>query len=228
MGINPAVKFPDARILVFCKAPVPGQVKTRLAKDIGDTAATLLHESLAHRCLQNLTDAGVAAVQLWCAPDVEHPFFQQCNVLYGVELHAQVGDDLGERMLHAVEHALSEASQCVLVGTDCPAMDGAIVNEALMAMNTGADSVISPAEDGGYVLLGLSKTMPELFHEISWGTQYVLAQTRSRRQGRWRELATLWDVDRLDDVRRLRDTAEEWRLENRLVTLLKAMDCGAG
>jgi hypothetical protein len=197
------MEFPEARIIVFCKAPVPGKVKTRLAQTIGDAQAAQLHQSLAHHCLKNLAGAGVAPVQLWCAPDADHPFFQECRDIYGVELREQTGADLGEKMSRAFERSLSDARQCVVVGTDCPAIDAAVVREALTALSDGADGVIGPAEDGGYYLLGMTRPMPELFNGVSWGTHDVLAQTKAKMTGRWRELATLWDVDRPEDLQRL-------------------------
>jgi len=218
------MEFPEARIAIFCKAPVPGKVKTRLAKRIGDMHAAQLHEALAHHCLQQLVGSAVAPVQLWCAPDLDHRFFQECRERYGVELHEQVGVDLGAKMLHAFEHAHSEMRHCVVVGTDCPVLDVGLVREALAALNSDADGVISPAEDGGYVLLGLARPTPALFSGISWGTHEVLAQTRLRMTGHWRELATLWDIDRAEDLQRLKDSAQSLRLDGRLMTLLEMLD----
>lgn len=218
------MEFPEARIAIFCKAPVPGRVKTRLAKRIGDVCAAQLHEALAHHCLQMLAVSSVAPVQLWCAPEIDHRFFHECREMYGVELHEQVGADLGAKMLQAFEHAHSEERQCVVVGTDCPALDVGLVREALGALNAGADGVISPAEDGGYVLLGLARPMPAVFSDISWGSHEVLAQTRLRMVGHWRELTTLWDIDRLEDLQRLRDSAQGLRLDGRLMSLLDKLD----
>lgn len=217
------MKFPHARILVFCKAPVPGQVKTRLAQGIGDIPAARLHESLAHHCLQNLTTAGVAPVQLWCAPDRHHPFFRDCRARYGVELHEQAGDDLGGKMLHAIESTLGETSHCVVVGTDCPVMDGAVVRQALEALHAGADGVIAPAEDGGYALVGMSRAMPAVFSGISWGSSDVMAQTRLKMSGRWRELATLWDIDRPEDLQRLLALKRQIRADSPLAEFLAAV-----
>lgn len=217
------MEFPDARILVFCKAPVPGQVKTRIAQHIGDARAAQLHEALARRVLRTLIEARVVPVQLWCAPDTNHPFFHECRDTYGVELHAQTGADLGAKMSRAFEHALAEERHAVVVGTDCPAIDAALVREALRALRDDADGVIGPAEDGGYYLLGLNRPTPALFDGIAWGTHEVLAQTRTKMSGRWRELATLWDIDRCEDLERLSKSAQHLRLEKRLTDLLETL-----
>jgi glycosyltransferase A (GT-A) superfamily protein (DUF2064 family) len=71
----------------------------------------------------------------------------------------------------------------------------------------GADAVLAPAEDGGYALIALRRVSPRLFADIDWGGPRVMAQTRERLAAlgwRWRELPTLWDVDRPEDVARLR------------------------
>ena len=67
--------------------------------------------------------------------------------------------------------------------------------------------MLVPAEDGGYALIGVRRVARTLFEGVDWGGARVLAQTRRRlkRLGwRWTELRTVWDVDRPDDVRRLR------------------------
>jgi len=72
-----------------------------------------------------------------------------------------------------------------------------------------ADAVLIPAEDGGYVLIGFRKPVPEVFNGIEWSTPQVLEQTRERLRAaglRWSELATLWDVDEPADWLRWRST----------------------
>ena len=66
---------------------------------------------------------------------------------------------------------------------------------------------VIPAEDGGYVLIGLARPVASLFHDIAWGSDRVMAQSRERLRAagvRWRELAPSWDVDRPEDLARLR------------------------
>jgi hypothetical protein len=76
-----------------------------------------------------------------------------------------------------------------------------------MALIDGADAVFQPAEDGGYVLVGLRQPQPALFHGMSWSTDQVMAETRARAREtglRVHELDTLWDVDRPQDLARWR------------------------
>ena len=66
--------------------------------------------------------------------------------------------------------------------------------------------VVGPAEDGGYVLLGLRRSIKELFVDVPWGTDRVLRLTLERLQGLDLPYTTLpdrWDVDRAEDLSRL-------------------------
>jgi glycosyltransferase A (GT-A) superfamily protein (DUF2064 family) len=89
----------------------------------------------------------------------------------------------------------------LIVGTDCPALTPAHLQQAADALQTH-DAVLIPAEDGGYVLIGLRRALPEVFRRVDWSTPRVLAQTRERLSAvgaLWAELPTLWDVDEPQD-----------------------------
>jgi rSAM/selenodomain-associated transferase 1 len=201
------VQFSQARILIFAKAPIPGQVKTRLIPALGAAGAARLHRRLVWQQLERLAPAGIAPLQLWVTPDVSHAFIRALAGRFGLSLHSQSGIDLGERMHHAAGWAQRYSEAVVLVGTDCPALDAAYVVSALEALAV-EDAVLGPAEDGGYALLGLRRAAPELFRDIPWGGERVAAITRARMRElgwRWRELPVLWDVDRPADLTRLSD-----------------------
>lgn len=100
------MKFPDAELLVFAKAPDPGAVKTRLIPALGERRAAGIHAALVRRALGVAVEARLAPVSLWCSPSAAHPFFEECRKRYGVALHAQEGEDLGRRMAHALEGTL--------------------------------------------------------------------------------------------------------------------------
>lgn len=206
------MEFPEARIILFAKAPVPGQVKTRLAGTLGNFGAALLHRQLLGHTLGRLTQAQLAPVELWCAPDTQHGFFLACRRDYGIRLRRQQGQDLGERMAHALATVLKEGSPfAVIVGSDCPMLDATYLRQGLMALKAGQDAVLGPTEDGGYMLIGLRQSLPALFKSIRWGSSTVLAATRRRLQRRglnWTELSLAWDVDRPADLRRLRQQAD--------------------
>jgi rSAM/selenodomain-associated transferase 1 len=198
----------SCRILVFAKAPVPGWVKTRLVPALGEAGAAQLYRQLVERTLDTALSAGLGAIELWCAPDTNDPYFAACAKRYGVRLRAQGQGDLGGRMARALKRTLATGTPGLLIGCDCPVLAPAYLREAAAALAGGSDAVFGPAEDGGYVLVGLARMPPaQLFEDISWGTALVMQETRARlgRLGwRWRELATLWDVDRPEDFLRLR------------------------
>ncbi len=199
------MQYPHARILVFCKAPQAGKVKTRLAKNIGETAAKIVHEHLARHCLQQMLDFAVAPVELWCAPDTDHDFFSHCHTELGIPLKRQVGNDLGQRMQHAINETLCNHAPVVLVGTDCPALTADYLRSACLAASQNK-TVIIPAEDGGYVLLGMNKLQPKLFIDMPWGTSQVYTETIARVTGEVETLMPLWDIDYIADLRRLHAT----------------------
>ena len=199
------MQFPAARILIFAKAPVPGQVKTRLAPMLGADGAARLHGELVHRTVQRVQASALAPVQLWCAPGIDAPIFDNIKKAGALELCAQRGADLGARMLHAFTTALQRAEYAVAIGTDWPALETDLIAIALQRLQQGDAAVLGPAEDGGYVLLGLRRADPRLFTGITWGSAQVLAETRDRLrqlQWNWSELPASWDLDRPEDFER--------------------------
>ncbi len=196
--------------MVFAKAPIPGTVKTRLIPSLGSENSARLHASLVHRTLSMAVNSRVGGTELWCAPDSTHVFFQEMEAGFGVALRLQQGDDLGQRMAFAFNRVLSEASSAILVGSDYPDLSRADLRKAAKILEGGCEVVLGPADDGGYVLIGLSRPAPELFVDMPWGTDTVLDMTRERlrRQGRrWRELPVRHDLDRPEDLGYLREMA---------------------
>jgi rSAM/selenodomain-associated transferase 1 len=190
-------------IAIFAKAPQPGAAKTRLIPALGASAAARLQRRLTLDTLQLAARFASGSVTLHCAPDTEQRFFRALRDHRGVCVRAQSGDDLGQRMARAfAEHG----GPLLLIGTDCPALRCAHLATAASALRTGHDAVFIPAEDGGYVLVGLNRPHPRVFENIDWGSAKVMAQTRERlteSRLRWAEPLTLWDLDRPDDLRRM-------------------------
>ncbi|HEV8646661.1 MAG TPA: TIGR04282 family arsenosugar biosynthesis glycosyltransferase [Burkholderiales bacterium] len=196
----------DAGILIFARAPVAGSVKTRLIPLLGDHGAAALYRSLVERALTVASESGVGRVELWCTPTIDDDFFSACRDRFHVTLHRQREGDLGARMLNAFEQALTRSRHVLLTGSDCPSLTAADLRAAASALREGRDAVFCPAEDGGYVLVGLSQAMPALFEAMTWGTATVMEETRQRLRNlgwHWHELPAHWDVDRPQDYQRL-------------------------
>ncbi len=204
---------PDAvgaafHIAIFCKAPVAGNVKTRLIPAFGAEGAKDIYVQLALRTLATVRLAcatyGVSA-SLWVADDLTHATVQRWSNELNMPMHQQVGTDLGARMLHCLETMCAKQQRVLLIGTDCPAFTGEHLLRAANALTASCSWVFTPAEDGGYVLVGSSAPRAEPFAGVAWGTSEVMAQTRSALRASntpWAETATLWDVDNVADVGR--------------------------
>jgi len=193
---------PDSVLLVFCKAPIAGQVKTRLQPELTADQAADAHRQLTRLTLDRAFQQRICDVRLCCSPDTTHQFFGQCEKDYPLTLSAQHGADLGERMLNAFGEVLSQYRSALLIGCDCPSLTPDDLQQALMALQNGSDAVIAPAEDGGYVLIGLNAPQPSLFESMDWGTEKVMEETRHRVKRASisiHELAEQWDVDTADD-----------------------------
>lgn len=198
-------EFPDSALLIFCKAPIAGQVKTRLQPALNAEQAAAVHRHLTIMTLKRATERTLCPVILFCAPDSTHPFFQACAETYGVILAEQIGVDLGERMHNAFIASLAQYRHVVLTGCDCPSLTPSDLRQSLAILHNEADAVIAPAEDGGYVLIGLNDPQPQLFKDMRWGTEHVMNRTRERAKKEGLEIVEMaeqWDVDNFADWQR--------------------------
>lgn len=187
-------------LLIFLKNPRPGQVKTRLARTVGDAEALRIYRFL----LEKTRRAALAAV-------AERWLFYSDEIDVGDgwpgDLFAkkiQRGAELGARMADAFRQAFeAKAARVVIIGSDCPALDGARIDEAFARLDAH-DFVLGPTTDGGYYLLGMKQFEPALFQNIAWSTAEVLSQTALVIRALGRSAALL---PPLSDV----DTEADWR-----------------
>ena len=191
-------------VAILARAPIPGAAKTRLIPVLGAAGAARLQRWMLQRTVAMALVADVGPVSLWCAGDPAHPDFAVCRAFGRVDLQPQPEGDLGERMLAAIASSSTPAGTLV-IGTDCPALGAAQLRESARALGDH-DAVVIPAEDGGYVLIGMKTPAPEAFAGVDWGSARVMAQTRQRLAAlgwRWQEADPLWDVDLPQDLDRL-------------------------
>ncbi len=200
--------LPVARLQVFAKPPVAGLVKTRLAAAIGNDVALGVYRDLLFRTLRVAAVARragiVCDVELWVAPDAPPGALESWGAQHSFVLKTQRGADLGERMQHAARAALEAGTPAIIVGTDAPELDVEYLARASAALQAG-DAVIGPAEDGGYVLIGVARELP-IFSDMPWSTSAVAERTRERLRSTaasWTELPVSWDVDTAEDYVRL-------------------------
>ncbi len=201
-----AWRFPSARLLIFSRVPEAGASKTRLIPLLGPEGAAQFQARMTRRTVAMAVEAQLAPVELWGEPQGDHPFFTELSASHPIAHCSQVSGDLGRRMDQALTVALSGAEMALLIGTDCPAMGPAHWGACLEALAAGQDAVLLPAEDGGYVAVGLRRPAPWLFADLPWGSADVIHHTRERLRAHgwsWSEPALLWDVDDARDWRRL-------------------------
>ena len=195
---------PIVDVAVFARAPIPGHAKTRLIPRLGPPGAARLQQHLIELALARACALPGARVTLWTTADLDDAMTQATAGAAGAIVRAQCGDDLGARMAHAFAATLDGRRPMLLIGTDCPAQTVDDLEAALAALRD-ADAVVQPAEDGGYVLIGLTQPRPELFSGVAWSSDQVLAATRSRAEEhgiRLAELPASWDLDRNEDLDR--------------------------
>lgn len=189
-------------IVVLAKAPLPGFAKTRLIPALGADGAARLAKWLLDRALHAALASGLGPVELSAAPDASHAAIAAWGVQPGVRLAVQGEGDLGTRMARACERALATSERVLLIGTDAPLLDAAVLQAAAQALATH-DAVFVPAHDGGYALVGLRRAAPTLFEGIPWSTAAVMARTRERLRElglSHAELAPLHDIDEPADL----------------------------
>ena len=185
--------------MVFTRNPVPGRVKTRIGRVMGDEVAMQVHRRLSQHtrsvvqqlaCDKSVWLDGPPAGDWWWSEGM-------------FQVNIQRGSDLGERMANAfLDEFRSGYRKVIIIGTDCPGITTSILDKSIFALDE-VPAVIGPAADGGYYLLGLTGFIPELFSGKAWGTATVFQDTISDldRSGHvHRLLPELPDVDRPEDL----------------------------
>lgn len=193
-------------ILLFLKSPMAGQVKTRLAAEIGPDAAAGLYRCFVEDLISTVDKLDGELKVCFHPPDAKSHL-----QLWLGERHSymsQTGGDLGQRLKNSFACAFDEGfSKVVAIGSDSPDLPERFLREAFEKLESH-DAVIGPSSDGGYYLIGFSKDslVADVFAGIAWSTSAVFAQTRARleSQGLRVHFLPLWhDVDTRPDLAEL-------------------------
>lgn len=186
------------KIIVFVKNAVPGKVKTRLAKTIGNEEALKVYLQLLQITKEEVSKLETSK-EIWYAWDItdddiwSEPVFSK---------KVQIEGDLGEKMKDAFRRSFESGDEkVVLIGSDCPTLNSKILNQAFFELNTN-DVVFGPSEDGGYYLIGMNSYKPEVLEDIEWSTVRVMEQTERKAQEnriKLKKLETLNDIDNEKD-----------------------------
>ena len=186
-------------VLIFQKNEVLGKVKTRLAAGVGEEQALEIYRQLLDKTYLALRDISFSITTYFSEFIPENPIHSAENKL------VQLGQDLGERMKNAfAENFESGMEKVVLIGTDCPSLEGIHLSQAFEALDQ-SDLVLGPARDGGYYMIGMKRRADFLFEGITWSTELVLSQTLALAAEQCLQtslLPVLEDIDTLEDWER--------------------------
>jgi rSAM/selenodomain-associated transferase 1 len=191
-------------VIIFAKYPTPGMAKTRLQPALGVDGTA----QMARRLLLHSVEQAVATnylVELCVSPAPNDPCWRALDLPDTLHWSGQVVGDLGARLLTASQQALDTYKKILLVGTDCPSLTAQCIQDAALQLDQH-DTVMIPASDGGYVLLGFKQVHDSLFSNIIWSTASVAAVTQQRIKALGWSLAVLeplHDIDEPDDLKYL-------------------------
>lgn len=192
-------------LIQFAKWPEKGRVKTRLVPALGEAGALEAHIRLTQAVLGQLMAAG-GPLTLWWNGELPQPPPEAPPIISrltenGIPQGVQSGSNLGERMQQALEAGIASHGAAIIVGSDCPSVDPDYIERARAAL-AGADVVLGPADDGGFVLIGARRTCDGMLSGVEWGTPRALEQTLTQLEKKGLRhacLEPLWDVDEPGD-----------------------------
>jgi uncharacterized protein len=192
------------KLIIFTRYPEPGTTKTRLIPVLGKVGAANLHRLMAQRTIARslfLQNSRQLLVEIHHTGGSQ----QQMQDWLGTDLiyQNQIDGDLGARMAAAFQNSFdSGVDKVAIIGTDCPDLKAEVLAQAFDQLSD-RDLVLGPAKDGGYYLIGLRRSIPELFDSIKWGSSEVFASTRAIAQNLDLNIAylpTLADIDLPEDL----------------------------
>ncbi len=192
-------------VIQFAKAPVVGNVKTRLIPDLGGERACQLHWLMVEELCQRL--AHREAQHPWHyqlhVDEVNNKAVQELSGRYAIEVVEQSDGDLGMRMSKAFASCLTQYHKVVLIGSDCLSVNDERIALMFDAVD-GSDISLLPALDGGYAAVGMKDLQASIFSEIDWGSSRVFSQTVAKCNAdkiSFECLEPVRDIDSFDDLR---------------------------
>lgn len=212
----PSRPLPQVGIQIIAKAPLAGLTKTRLIPALGADGAASLAKKMLTKILQDcaslLVDAPTEygfSVSLWMTPSPQSPAWQAVDIPDGIDLCAQRGDDLGQRMGYAAAQGLANVDAVIIIGSDCPEINASVLRWAAAALQEH-DACLAPCADGGYALIGMRRYEPCLFTNIPWSTDKVAELTRQRLLDCGMSYTEFTPVHDIDDAADLQYLPPEW------------------
>lgn len=187
------------RICVFAKPPLPGRVKTRLARTVGsgpaaDLALAFLRDTWSTVRALDWADCVIATTDVRA---------MAAAAPGGSEIWPQGTGDLGDRMTRVLRRALRSHEAAIVIGTDVPDLPANRLASTRRLLRTH-EAVLGPADDGGFYLLGLTRCPPQLLAGLAWSQPRTGRDTLARLQGLGLDVATIASWHDVDDEAGLR------------------------
>ena len=189
----------NQHLIIFVKNPIPGTVKTRIARTVGNDRAVQVYQHL-------LRHTQHVAAQLPQHRVVYYGDFVNENDGWNdYDKYLQTGNNLGQRMLNAFrERFAAGANRAVVIGSDCLAIKPDHIQRAFAALGQ-TDVVLGPATDGGYYLLGMKQPHEFLFADMPWSQPELRQLTELailQHDLTFERLDELTDIDEWSDYER--------------------------
>ena len=200
-------------LFLFAKAPIVGQVKTRLQPDYTPAQAAAIATVLIRETAALAVAHWPGPIYLAATPDATHPLFVDLAREYPLTPTVQRGTDLGYRMHAALVDGIRAHGAAAIIGCDVPHCRPESLTRAYEWLAHGGN-VYGPAADGGYYFVGLRQAPAELFTDIEWGGADVWARTRQRAAAlklSYELLPTLRDIDTAADLRAVAEVVPSLR-----------------
>ena len=202
-------------LLVVAKRPAAGQTKTRLCPPLSGEAAAGLYECFLTDTLDVMRQVPGVARGIGYLPEDATDYFRR--LAPDMVLTPQCGANLGERLDHLLTDALSAgARQAVVMDSDSPTLPAEYLARAFAELDSTADVVLGPCDDGGYYLIGLKRPRPRLLRDVEMSTPFVVRDTLALASELGLRVALLpqwYDVDTVAELNRLRVELHETPLE---------------
>ncbi len=190
-------------LYLFAKAPVAGQVKTRMHPFLSPERSAQLALMMLTQTVKKVCRHWPGQTILTVTPHSDHVEFKKLHRKYSFDFEIQVEGNLGERMLHVLDKGIALSGAAVVMGCDVPYFESALLKEVHGALRADLN-VVGPAEDGGFYLLGLTECQQALFQGVKWGEGNVLPSVKhsaALADIQFVECRMLRDIDTWADLR---------------------------
>ena len=185
------------KIICFMKYPRTGQVKTRLAKVIGDSGALDIYKEMLTEVTTILADLNEDFQTELCYAGASQQ--EMTEEFEQFEISEQIDGGLGEKLQDRMAKHFTDSGQYLcFIGSDCVDLDEVLFEQVRMLFMLGKDVIIGPSDDGGYYLIAVRKDYQFLFEGIDWSTERVFQQTIEKVVDADLELAVLDEKTDLD------------------------------